>query len=865
MSPEQASLSAVDVDTRADIYSLGALLYELLTGCTLFDKAELKNAGDEAALRMIREKEPQKPSTKIATLAADRATDVSNGRRTDPGTLGKAVRGDLDWIVMKAIEKDRGRRYTSASELSDDLGRYLQDEPVTARPPSTWYGFQKFSRRNKALLATTAAISTLLIVAVILTSVGLVLYRQQARLAEAAASEARLAQEEAETSRETMRKKWFISDMNVAMQAWHEANVGRVIELLGRHDPGDSTGADLRSFDWYYLSRLCERARDAETIGPLAGRARRIAVSPTGNHVAVGFHDGYIGIWDLRTKRELWTLRKPPAGYVEENPRFWQRPCVAFAPGGDKCAFASWDRRRLVIHSLLDGTTQEVTGRDSSIVSVTFSSTGQLAVGRSDGTVDVWNEPYTEPTTFMDHGGAVYGLAFSRDGKRFASGSFDRKIAVRPVNDSHDEQPLWLIGHTRPVWCVDFSPDGKLLASGGKDHTVRLWDLDQGHAVETLTEHFDEVRSLCFSPDGDLLATGSRDNTAIIWDVKTRGVVESLKGHSHNVESIAFWQSSDELKLLTGSADRTLKCWSVKRDDLSHLRLGTWIAGIALTPDSSTLAAWQRRTSEVAVWDLTGRRESRRSIAVGETVWSIAVSQDLIATGGTGAVRLWSLNEPFDEAGVIKPQSQEQISALDFSSDGKFLAAGGSGGHVFVWDTENRKLVFEKSGHSDWVTGVSCSKDGEAIATVGDDGRAIVWETVSGRQLIMITRTDEDLQCAAFSKSGTLLAIGGDDGVTIWKNWDSEPQRLPPLSGHSDVVYSVMFSPDEKTLITGSGDATLRIWDVESSELRLTLSGHTSSVECADLTIDGTLLVSGCRDGSIRLWRAPRNAVNRGP
>jgi len=157
MSPEQAALSNVDVDTRSDIYSLGVLLYELLTGTTPFDKERFKEVGYDEIRRIIREEEPPKPSTRISTLG-QAATTISTQRKSDPRRLSQLIRGELDWIVMKALEKDRNRRYETASAFEADVLRYLNDEPVLACPPSAWYRVRKFARRNRVALAVAGLI-----------------------------------------------------------------------------------------------------------------------------------------------------------------------------------------------------------------------------------------------------------------------------------------------------------------------------------------------------------------------------------------------------------------------------------------------------------------------------------------------------------------------------------------------------------------------------------------------------------------------------------------------------------------------------------------------------------------------------------
>ncbi len=170
MSPEQADLGVVDIDTRSDIYSLGVLLYELLTGTTPFDRETVKRAGLDEMRRMIREVDPPRPSQRVTTLDAQALSTISDRRRVDNRELGRILRGELDWIVMKALEKNRSRRYETADAMANDIRRHQQHEPVEACPPSSWYRLTKLVRRNRALISATAVVAVALLVGVIAAS-----------------------------------------------------------------------------------------------------------------------------------------------------------------------------------------------------------------------------------------------------------------------------------------------------------------------------------------------------------------------------------------------------------------------------------------------------------------------------------------------------------------------------------------------------------------------------------------------------------------------------------------------------------------------------------------------------------------------
>ena len=485
MAPEQASFNALDVDTRADIYALGVILYELLTGTTPITRETMKTVARDEMMRIIREQEAPTPSTRLSSL--DAKPSIAAIRGMEPAKLSKEFRGELDWIAMKALEKDRARRYETANALARDVQRYLSDEVVEARPPSMGYRVKKFVRRHKGQVVAASLIFLALIGGAIGAAYGVIeagnqrianSLREQAEIARDAAEVARgeaVAAREGETQakivaesarddlareREKLARVEYGRTMQVTYEQWRDNNIVAARTLL------DGTRKDLRGWEWHYVHRLCH-----SELLTLKGHTHIVvsaSFSPDGTRIVIGSWDKTARVWDARSGAELLSLK----GHTE------QVSSASFSPDGTRIVTGSWDK-----------------------------------------TARVWDaRSGAEVLSLKGHTSIVRSASFSPDGTRIATGSEDNTARVWDARSG--AEVLTLKGHTSGVSSTSFSPDGTRIVTGSIDNTARVWDARSGAELLSLKGHTSGVSSTSFSPDGTRIVTASIDKTARVWDAR---------------------------------------------------------------------------------------------------------------------------------------------------------------------------------------------------------------------------------------------------------------------------------------------------------------------------------------------------------
>ncbi len=836
MSPEQAEMSGLDMDTRTDIYSLGVLMYELLTGTTPFDKERLRSAAYDEIRRIIREEEPAKPSTRMSTLG-QAASTASTNRKSDPHRLSQLFRGELDWIVMKALEKDRNRRYESASAFAADVQRYLNDEAVLACPPSAMYRFRKFARRNKRAVAMASVVG----LAVLLTVTGLA--TSAVLIANALRAETRAKDDRQEALERVLREAYF---HRITLAHWYLSadNLGRALELL------EECPDDLREWEWHYLMRLCR-------VEPLVLRYKDktevngVAFSPDGEQLASAGGDGAVKIWNSGTGKVIQTIEKAHTDSVLS---------VAFHPDGKHVASAGADEW-VKVWDLTTG--QEVftekcdaMRKDGSAYTVAFRPPDgqQLAAGRA-GAVRVWDWQTRQLLhTFPGHESHSISVAFSRDGRRLASGSFWEGVKLWDADT--EGLPLRTFpAHRHPLSALAFSADGCRLASASFDHSVKVWDMTTGELLHTML-HTGKVECVAFSPDGRRLASAGEDKTVRVWDCGC----------------VAF--SPDGWRLASASSDGTIRFWDATplrgdegQEAFSFTKHDDEIRSVAFSPDGQSIASADL-CALVKVWDAATGRVSAVFSGHTVTVFCVAWQPDgrRIASAGSEdrlhSVKVWDARTG-KEAFPI-PAGQDQFArpfqAVAFSPDRRYLVTGRGNGAVQVWDAGTGREFRQLGTHHREIRGVVFSRKGGHLATASGDGEVKLWDATrldqkqKARHTLRARVPGPSLN-VAFSPDGRRLATGGEDNTV--KIWDVQNGReLHTLRGHSGEVYTVAFSPDDdgRWVASGGEDSAVKVWDSHTGKLVRTFRGHTGLVISLAFSPDGRRLVSGSRDKTVKIW-----------
>jgi WD40 repeat protein/serine/threonine protein kinase len=789
MAPEQAGGKMHAIGPSADIYALGAILYELLTG-----RPPFRGESDLDTVLHVQLDEPVSPS------------------RLRPRTPR-----DLQTICLKCLRKESERRYASASSLAADLRRYLDGQPIHARPTGRVERMTRWCRRNPAL-ATACGFAAGAVAAVIVLSLNLA-YQQSK-----AAGDLQVRERETRSALNALQEQSVSTQRQMALRTFDqgltECEAGHVRKgmltlarslSLAAQLPAD-TGRDMEHAIRMNLAAWRDELPEVSGLYSHDAPVKAVAYRPDGMELATASVDGVTRRWKVATH--------------ESNGPEWVYPgdlwCLAYAPDGKTIAVGGDKGVRLFCAA--DGQLLHVLERIGTVYALTFSRDGKfLFTGGSDKVLRLWHAASGEQSRAITSPSPIRAVALTRDGSVALAGCEDGSVRFW---DGATGKPLPReneIKHKNTVYALAVNPEGTQLATGSGDESAAVWDLASGTKIHRLL-HQGAVFAVAFHPNRSILSTAASWQT-YFWETKTYRRIGEPLPHASQANAVAFHPGGDVI--LTGSSHGTARSWKmVAGRDRGRLLQHDWgVQAVAFNFDGR-LALTAGLDGLPRIWD-----------------------------GTTGAL-------VHELQGPAMP-----IHSAALSPDGRLAAAGGDHQDVWIWDVASGRLLHRLSRHeAPPVRVVTFSpKDESLLASVDDRGLVILWDARKGEKLRELDHRGRiDSTAAVFSPDGRLFLTGGAAGTgelahkgaaRLWDVATGRPLREFPLETFVD---SVAFSPDGQWIATGGGrPGAARLWNAATGAPVGSDLKHEGWVRSVDFSADSRRLLTAGFDHTARVWSVP--------